>query len=76
MESTKEIAGKIVAENLDEMMSPREYVATKRALIDHIDAALKDRDERAAKIAEEYRREYRYTDTDNVLMNLANAIRR
>lgn len=38
--SNREIVEKIVNEELDEMMSPREYALTRRKLIDRITSAL------------------------------------
>jgi len=49
MSETRQIAEQIVDEHLDEMMSPREYASTAKALIDDFEKALRDRDERAAK---------------------------
>ena len=43
--SPREIAAQIVDEHLDEMMSPREYASTAKALIDGFEKALHDRDE-------------------------------
>ena len=53
--SRRETAEEIVDEHLDEMMSPREFASTSKALIEAIDKALRDRDERAARIIKEHR---------------------
>jgi hypothetical protein len=52
--SPREISTEIVDEHLDEMMTPREYAATARSLIEAIEKALRDRDERAARIADKF----------------------
>jgi translation initiation factor 2B subunit (eIF-2B alpha/beta/delta family) len=44
--SPRQIAEQIIDEHLDEMMSPREYASTCKALIDGVEKALRDRDGR------------------------------
>jgi hypothetical protein len=77
--SPRQIAEQIIDEHLDEMMSPREYASTCKALIDGVEKALRDRDERAAKIADQKGSEWdsddRYGRWFTAAQELASAIR-